>query len=244
MTRYHIVRENVKNIGGFKGDPIVHPLYQCSDCSHVINPSFMSTTEECGLCYDGSNNIGEYLTQIHSVTIYASQGAFSDHKFTNHIDDIKEGEYAEEMAELLEWGVESLGELQKADYLVPPPRGSDDAEINHMKNIGEHLSEKVGIPLQDPLRKSEEYTSQKEIEDPEKRKENVKDNFYSEETFEDDPTIIIIDDVATSCGTLKYGAKALIEAGADKVVGLAISRSEPLDRLKDAEIYKPENNED
>jgi predicted amidophosphoribosyltransferase len=107
-----------------------------------------------------------------------------------------------------------------------------------MKQIGEILSTSVGIPLRDPLRKNGSYPSQKEIDDPEKRIENVKDNITCVHSFEDDPTIIVIDDVATSTGTLKYSAKALRASGVSRVVGLAISRSEKIEDLEQAKIYQ------
>jgi len=74
--------------------------------------------------------------------------------------------------------------------------------------------------------------------------ENVKESFESVADFEDDPFIIVIDDVATTGGTLKYSGKALLEAGAEKVVGLAMGRAEQLDALEEAEIYTPEGNND
>ncbi|MFB6216126.1 MAG: phosphoribosyltransferase [Candidatus Aenigmatarchaeota archaeon] len=194
------------------------------------------------MCHEGINNIGEYIDRIYSVTYYCSE--FADDSLTNVIqNEVKEGNYAEEMAEIIKWGIHNLDNLEEADYITPPPRGADDADINHMKEIGKLVSSDVGIPLRDPLRKRESYTSQKEIDDAIERLENVKDNIESVESFEGSPTIVVIDDVATSTGTLKYSAKALLNSGASRVVGLAITRSEGIEDLVKAEVYREGNNE-
>lgn len=99
-------------------------------------------------------------------------------------------------------------------------------------------SSKVGIPLRNLLRKSGSYKSQKEIDDSQKRLENVKDNTESVEDFEGEPTVVVIDDVVTSTGTMKYSAKALLKSGAGKVFGLAIGRSEGSEFLKEAKVYR------
>jgi len=135
VTTYYVIEENVEVIGKFKGDPILHPKYQCSRCGHVISPGFAQTTGKCGYCYEGKNEIGEYLDRIYAVTFYASGGAFEDHKFTNAIGKVKEGEFADEMSDILKWGVENFDNLGQADYIVPPPRGDSDADINHMKKL-------------------------------------------------------------------------------------------------------------
>lgn len=195
------------------------------------------------MCHEGVNEIGEYLERIYAVTFYCNQ--FRDHSLTNAIkSEVKQGEYAEEMADLVEWGIRNLDDLESADYIVSPPRGTDDADINHMKKIGEIVSSNFGIPLQDSLRKKEPYKSQKEIDDPEARLENVRDNISCVESFSDDPTVLLIDDVATSTGTLKYSAKALINSGASKVVGLTISRSEKIKELEEAKIYEEVGDDD
>jgi predicted amidophosphoribosyltransferase len=243
MTTYYPVPENVEKVTEFIGDPILHPIHQCKKCGHSISPDFAQATGVCGMCHEGLNNIGEYIDKIYSVTYYCNE--FADHSLTKKIqDDVKEGDYAKEMAEIIEWGIHNFDNLESADYITPPPRGVDDADINHMKKIGEIVSSNVGIPIEDTLRKAESYTSQKEIDDAKQRLENVQNNIESVDSFEDDPFIIVIDDVATSTGTLKYSGKALINSGADRVVGLAITRSEGIEDLVKAEVYEQDNNGD
>lgn len=237
MATFRPVERNVKKIGEFRGDSVLHPIYQCKECGHSISPGFAKSTGVCGMCYEGQNNIGEYLERIYSVAIYCSD--FTNHSLTKAIQgEVKQGEYADEMADILSWGIENLDNLNNADYLIPPPRGTDDADVNHMKIIGSKLNSKVGIPLRDSLRKSEPYKSQKEIDDPEERLENVKDNIESVDTFGDETTAVVIDDVVTSTGTMKYSAKALLNSGASEVFGLTIGRSEGIEDLEEAEVYR------
>ena len=235
MTTYYPVQENVEKVTEFKNDPVLRPLYQCKECGHSISPEFARNTGVCGMCHDGINNIGEYLNRVYSITYYCSE--FSNHSLTNSLkNEVKQGNYAEEIAEILTWGINNFSELKEPDYITPPPRGTDDANINHMKNIGEIVSEETGIPIQDPLRKCEPYTSQKQISDPEKRIDNIKNNIESIESFDSSPTIVVIDDVVTSTGTLKYSAKVLLNSVAGQVVALVVARSEKIGDLKDAKI--------
>lgn len=237
MTKYSPIGKNVEKIGEFKGEPVLHPVHQCKKCGHSISPGFEESTGVCGMCYDGQNNIGEYIDRIYSVAVYCSD--FKSHNLTKAIQgEVKQGEYADEMSDILKWGIENLDNLDNVDYLVPPPRGTDNANVNHMKIIGQKVSSDVGIPLRDLLRKSESYKSQKTIDDPDKRLKNVKDNIECVDNFENSPTIVVIDDVVTSTGTMKYSAKALLNADANQVFGLTIGRSEGIDDLEDAEIYR------
>lgn len=237
MAKYTTVDKNVEKIGEFRKSAVLHPVHQCEECGHSISPGFEESTGVCGMCYNGQNNIGEYVERICSIAVYCSD--FSDHDLTKAIQgEVKQGEYADEMADILKWGIENLDDLDSADYLIPPPRGTDDADINHMKIIGEKLASEVGIPLRNPLRKSEPYKSQKRIDDPEERLKNVKNNIESVDKFGNDPTVVVIDDVVTSTGTMKYSGKALLDAGANRVFGLTIGRSEQIEYLGDAEVYK------
>lgn len=243
MATYELISDNVEKVTEFKGVSVIHPLYQCRDCGHSISPKFAEQTGVCRWCHKDINNIGEYIKKIYSVTHYIANA--KNHTITESIKSgVKKGEYTDEMSEIVEWGIRNFGNLETADYLVPPPRGTEDADINHMKEIGRAVSSEVGIPLRDPLRKRTPYTSQKRIENTNKRIENVKDNIESVESFDDSPMIVVVDDVATSTGTLKYSAKALLDSGAGQVVGLVIARSERIEYLERAEVLQEDNNGD
>jgi predicted amidophosphoribosyltransferase len=243
MTRYYIIEDNVEKVTEFKDDIVYHPRHQCEDCGHSISPSFAHRTGVCGMCHKGINEISEYLDRIYSVTFYCSE--FSDHSLTNAIqNEVKQGKYVGEMAQIIEWGIRNFDISEEADYITPPPRGTDDADINHMEEIGRIVSGATGIPLENPLRKRTSYTSQKSISNAKERLNNVKDKIKSIESFEENPTIILIDDVATSTGTLKYSAKALLNSGAGQVVGLVIARSEGIDNLEKAEVVQEGDDED
>ncbi len=101
MTTYYPVPQNTISIGEFQGNDILHPKHQCSKCGHAISPYFAKMTGICSFCMKGHNEF-EYIDRIFTATIYVYE--FRDHKLTNAIDDVKTGEYTEEMAEILQWG--------------------------------------------------------------------------------------------------------------------------------------------
>ncbi len=138
-------------------------------------------------------------------------------------------------------GLEDFGNLSNCDILVPPPRGTKDAESNHMTKIGKVLSERVGIPLHEFLHKSEEYDSQRSLTGAQERWVNVEGNIECIRDFRTSPFAVVIDDIVTTGATLENCARALKEAGASKVVGLAIARTEYIDDPVDAEVYIPED---
>lgn len=238
MTTYYPVPDNTEFIGEFQDENILHPKYQCNTCSHAISPFYAQKTGVCGLCQKGYNEFKE-LEKLFSVTIYTYD--FRDHKITNAIDEVKEGKHAEEMVDILEWGIENLDDLMSYDMLVPPPRGTSDAASNHMENIGNLLSDRVNAPLRDLLRKSEEYGSQRNTDSAQERWDNVDGKIECVREFRTSPSIIVLDDIATTGATLENCAKALNKSGASKVVGLTIARTEYIDDLVDAEVYIPED---
>lgn len=238
MTTYYPVPDNTEFIGEFQDENILHPRYQCNTCSHAISPFYAQKTGVCGLCQKDYNDLKQ-LERIFSVTIYTY--GFRDHEITNAIDEVKRGKYAEEMVDILEWGMENLDDLMNYDMLVTPPRGTNDAALNHMENIGGRLSERVNLPLRDLLRKSEEYGSQRETDGAQERWDNVDKKIECIREFRTSPSVIVLDDIATTGATLENCAKALNESGASKVVGLTIARTEYIDDLVDAEVYIPED---
>jgi hypothetical protein len=243
MAKYRPIEENVEVVTEFQGQKVLHPVYQCEKCGHSISPEFDDVTGICGMCYDGMNELGEYIECVYTVSIYCNE--FSNHELTNAIGgEVKKGEYAEEMARILNWGIENFDNLGGLDFIVPPPRGSDDASINHMKEIGEVIASDTGISLQDPLRKETDYESQKNIDDALQRIDNIEDNIKCVQDFDSQPVITVIDDIATSTGTLKYSAKALKNSGAKRVFGLAISRSESISDLTEAKVYEEVEGDD
>lgn len=243
MTKYRPIEENVEVVTEFQEQKLLHPVYQCQKCGHSISPEFDDTTGICGMCYDGINNLGEYIENICSVSIYCNE--FSNHELTNAIaGEVKQGEYAEKMAQILNWGIENFENLGQSGFIVPPPRGSDDASINHMKEIGEIVASNADITLRNPLRKGRDYESQKNIDDALQRLDNIEDKIKCVQEFDSQPVITVIDDIATSTGTLKYSAKALKNSGAKRVFGLTICRSESISDLTEAKVYEEVEDDD
>lgn len=242
MSSYYPVQDNIEIVTEIDGSKIIHPKYQCKYCGHSIAEEYYSGTRyhsgtgECGICHEGMNQIGEYLERIYSVSIYMKEMKYV---LTDLLrGPVKKGEYVTEMADILQWGFDNFEGLTTPDYIVPPPRGDSSSEVNHMELIAVELAERIQAEVINPLQKASDYPSQKSIDDPKERHKNVKNNIESDTTFQQNPTIVIVDDVIASCGTLKYSAKALIQSGAQEVYGLGIGRSEDNETLVDSEVLE------
>lgn len=101
-------------------------------------------------------------------------------------------------------------------------RGFNQAELL-AKNLGELLD----IPVIPALKRIRFIEPQMQINDKIKRFANIKDVFAADENSSlDKKTIILIDDIAASGATMIEAAKILKRAGAEKIYGLVIARSQ------------------
>lgn len=238
MTReYEFIEENVEKHDKWEGSSVEVPKYTCKDCSKPIAQSFTKTTEKCGLCYKGTNPFNGVLEKTHAVSIYVPN---TDHQFSQEIQNSKDGKNIEKMASVLHFGIQKY-DLQDFDLIVPPPRGDEDADENHMYVIGKKLSQKAEIRMEDLLYKKESYPSQKTIDDPGERYENVKDKIGCNDTVDVDK-VLLIDDVATTCATLHESAEVLIKNGANKVQSIVLGRDIKHERLVDTDLCREVSN--
>lgn len=223
----------VVELPGLDGEEIRHPRIQCDLCGEGISEEWARRTGQCGACTKGFNQVGDNLERIYTVGVYFSQT--QDHVLTNELQPPKDGEHAEKKARMLQWGIENLDELDEADLLVPPPSGSDP-EDNHMAVTGELLSEYVGIPFRDIAHG--DYDPQTDMDTAVERIENLEDEVEVQEDLGNIGTVVVIDDIVTTCSTLSDTARALREAGADRVVGLGATRSMDFEGLVRAELME------
>jgi len=137
---------------------VILPRSQCELCGEAVKEEY----KRCYNCNSENNPVGDELSRVFSVSFYLNTD-IKRHELSRETNDAKKMRNLEKMTNVLSWGVNNFNELQNFDALVPPPRGDEDAEENHMHQIAEMVSENVGIPSHDILSKSEEYKSQKEI---------------------------------------------------------------------------------
>lgn len=125
--------------------------------------------------------------------------------------------------------IEAADDLPKADVLLPVPlhplkkreRGYNQSEL-----ISQGIEEVTGIPVRTDLLRRRKYTVSQTQLSLEERKENVGDAFEINEKRRDEVTgksFILVDDVITTGSTINACAKALHDAGANRVHAAAIA---------------------
>lgn len=237
MTRYNRIEDAWEKLEGLDGAAVFHPKYQCRMCGEPIEESFTQTSEVCYYCNKGKNEVGEYVDRIFTVSIYFKERVTSDHELSKEVRAAKSGENINKMTGILEWGMGRFPSLSDANILVPPPSGSGD-EYNHMAEIGKKLSEKVGVELADVTYKNEDYFPQKEMDNQEERKENVRGKVGCDKDLSDVSKAVVIDDIVTTCSTISDTARALQDAGVETVYGLGVARTVSFKGLVHAEALE------
>lgn len=97
-------------------------------------------------------------------------------------------------------------------------RGFNQAEL-----LARVLSEEVGVPISDGLRRIHFKKAQKELRKEERRTNIVGAFEVSDESLRG-KTVLLVDDVATTMATLEACASVLKEAGVQRVYGIVLAR--------------------
>lgn len=117
----------------------------------------------------------------------------------------------------------NLPEDWQADVIIPVPLHPArlrDRGYNQSLILARRLGDCCGIPVRDDMLKRIRNTLMQSMTSREERRENVKDAFRASKECAG-MRIILIDDVITSGSTVEECAKALKQAGADKVYVIA-----------------------
>ncbi len=119
------------------------------------------------------------------------------------------------------WGV-------SVDMIVPIPLGKKreiERGYNQSVLISKPISEYLNIPMHEhALIRSRDTKSQVGLNYME-RKINMKNAFRADKSTCNNKSILLIDDIATTCSTLNESAKALKIAGAQKVFCFTVART-------------------
>jgi len=114
------------------------------------------------------------------------------------------------------------------DIVIPVPLDQNRLKkrgYNQAALIAEPISRSTGILFnRNSLFRIKETKSQVGLSIIE-RKNNVKDAFLANSSVVNGKSVLLVDDVVTTCSTLNSCANALKNAGARKVYGLSIARS-------------------
>jgi ComF family protein len=132
------------------------------------------------------------------------------------------GIFAKHLAKL----VESLS--WDMDYIVPVPLGSkrlQERGYNQVMLLARPLAWELDIPLKrQALRRTRETRSQVGLS-KEQRITNVKNAFTAKKQVVNGKRVLLVDDVVTTGATINACAKALKEAGAEKIFATTLARA-------------------
>lgn len=116
----------------------------------------------------------------------------------------------------------------QADIIVPIPMSKNrryERGYNQVELITQPFSEIIGVACQpEKLRRIRDSRSQVHLSRAE-RFRNVEDAFACSTDCFDQPTCLLVDDIATTGATLENAAKALKQGGARTVYALTVARA-------------------
>ncbi len=119
------------------------------------------------------------------------------------------------------WGI-------SVDMIIPIPLGNKrkiERGYNQSALIAKPISEYFNIPMyEQALIRTRDTKSQVGL-NYEERRINMKNAFHADGSTCNKKSILLIDDIATTCSTLNESAKALKLAGAQKVYCFTVART-------------------
>ncbi|MDO9545289.1 MAG: ComF family protein [Pelolinea sp.] len=127
---------------------------------------------------------------------------------------------------IINWGI-------SADLIVPIPLGKQrekERGYNQSALIASPISNYFDIPINDhALTRIRETRSQVGL-NYEERNNNIKDAFQADRSAVFRKSVLLIDDIATTCATLNESAKALRYSGASKIFCFTVAQTKkPID---------------
>lgn len=141
--------------------------------------------------------------------------------------------YGNLLGELLADEISMHDELCQFDYIIPVPlHGTriDERGYNQAEILSQVLANKYNIYcMSDGVFRIKETKRQSQLKGTE-RVENVKSAFFAVESVIKGRNIILVDDIYTMGETMSACAKALKDAGANKIIGVALCKTKLKER--------------
>lgn len=179
----------------------------CKECADLLSRTPPKST------FAGTRNVDFVSSAFYYDGVY--RNLFLGYKFSSifangHIIAKELKEYYEEFDGLSEF-----------DYIVPVPLSKkrlNERGYNQSELFADYISEALNVPVISALKRNKSGLPQSKLAGME-RVENVRDAFEAICDLSG-RNIIIVDDVFTTGNTLEQCAKALKQAGADKICGI------------------------
>jgi len=199
--------------------------YICHDCHLQIKPTGTDVCKVCGIPYAAGNAVCPECTSKKRSFSYLRSAGIYDGGLKSLIHSLKfEGKTR---------SARVLGDymLAHTDFdfsgavIVPVPisdKTKKERGYNQSMLLAKHISDLTGAKITDVLLKTRETLPQRDL-DKEERERNIKGAFAAKGKVSG--TVVLLDDVSTTCATLNEAAKVLLEAGADEVICITAARA-------------------
>lgn len=177
-----------------------------SSCNRCLMP--VKAGRPCSFC---SRRVMENIDAVYSPFRYGSEVRKLIHQF-------KFGACNEALATLAPYMAKSLAG-KDFDALVPVPLHKWrllERGVNQARLLADALSERTGIPVEEPLERTVYRTAQSRLKDQQRRGGNVHGVFRCDGNVRD-KRVLLVDDVRTTGSTASECARVLKEAGAAAV---------------------------
>ena len=204
---------------------------KCAFCRHLTRDGRMICPAcEKALPYTGKESRIQRLSPLAfclSPLYYTGDVRRSLQRYKFHGAAAYCGVYGELMADCLC----ALGPEAAVDLIAWTPlsrrrlrrRGYDQAKL-----LAQEIAGRTGLPCRALLRKQRHNPAQSGIRSPEARRSNVQGVYRVAEDAGQlrGISVLLVDDIVTTGATLSEAASVLLDAGAERVVGLTLARSE------------------
>lgn len=199
----------------------------CRTCLVVLEPNLGPRCDRCDVPLGLSGLCSRCAMQSPSFALLRAPFIYGG-PLTELITSAKfsgREDYARALGHLLlsEPDVRLLAGL--AAFCVPMPLSQKRIRsrgYNQSAVLAHMLAHRFHLPYLNVLRRVRDTAPQSDLS-LEERQRNVASAFVSKRKLEG--TILLIDDVVTSGATMHHAAQALLDAGADKVLAIAVARA-------------------
>jgi competence protein ComFC len=198
------------------------PVEESFICPVCLQPSFEGAV--CGFCRGKTKLSGVIAASFYDGKLLRRLIFACKYRFVKAI--------ASSMAKLIlkRLAAHDFSVFRQSDLVIVPVPLSDRREcwrgFNQAVELAVPVSKALGIPLLGrALKRTRSTSPQAESESRASRFENIRGAFEVEDNAAiANKTVILVDDVATTCATISECARVLKKAGAKEIWGLVVAR--------------------
>ncbi len=203
---------------------ILRPPY-CEICGNPIPNSFAESHPYCGACQYCSDK-HDPIVQVRAFGKYYYEEEKPNDILSNEIRRFKnDGSIAPLLIECMCHAIDTqYPELLDLDVVVPVMRGTQNGGYNQSELLAQGIASQYSKPYMDILYKREPYRSMHNIHDHHEKELEIAGKIGCTHVFEDNESILLIDDTCIDMVTKRECARVLKANGASIIKSLVIGR--------------------